>query len=92
LVRWADQWRRILLKSDNELFIFDQRQEAISAVESVGATGTSSASEVGKQAEVIFLSLPNPEIVRAVVLELEATINPNSVIIDTTTSTPDTTR
>lgn len=81
-----------LAQNNDEVFVFDQRQEAISAVESVGATGTSSASEVGKKAEVIFLSLPNPEIVRAVVSELEATISPNSVVIDTTTSTPDTTR
>lgn len=83
---------RHLAQSDNEVFVFDQQQEAISALESVGATGTSSASKVGKKAEVIFLSLPNPKVVRAVVSELEATIRPNSVIIDTTTSTPDTTR
>lgn len=81
-----------LAQSDNEIFVFDQRQEAISAVESAGATGTSSASEVGKQAEVVFLSLTNPEVVRAVVSELKTTISPDSVIIDTTTSTPDTTR
>ncbi|MFC7225506.1 NAD(P)-dependent oxidoreductase [Halalkalicoccus sp. GCM10025322] len=81
-----------LAQSNNEVFVFDQRQEAIRAVESVGATGTSSASEVGKKAEVVFLSLPNPKVVRAVVSELEATIRPNSVIIDATTSTPDTTR
>lgn len=81
-----------LAQSGNEIFVFDQDQEAINAVEAVGATGTSSASEVGKKAEVVFLSLPNPEVVRAVVSELETTISPNSVIIDTTTSTPDTTR
>lgn len=41
---------------------------------------------------MIFLSLPDPEAVKAVVSELEPTIDPGSVLVDTTTSTPGVTR
>ena len=81
-----------LAQNGNDVFVFDRRQEAIDAVKSAGAKETSSAAEIGKAADVIFLSLPGPEAVEAVVSELEMTIDSDSVIIDTTTSTPDMTR
>lgn len=81
-----------LVRNGYDVVVFDRRREAIDAVESAGASGVDSAGEIGEAADVIFLSLPGPEAVKAVVSELETTIGPNSVIVDTTTSTPDTTR
>lgn len=81
-----------LVKGGHDIVVFDRRREAIDVLESAGGRGADSAAEVGAASDVIFLSLPDPDAVKAVVSELEATIDPDSVIVDTTTSTPKTTR
>jgi 3-hydroxyisobutyrate dehydrogenase len=81
-----------LARDGNDVAVFDRRREAIDAVEAAGAKGMETASEVAETADVIFLSLPGPDAVEAVVSELETAIGPGSVVVDTTTSTPDTTR
>lgn len=81
-----------LVRDGHDVVVFDRRREAIDAVEAAGAVGADSTAMVGEAAEVIFLSLPGPDAVTTVVTELETTMDPGSVVVDMTTSTPETTR
>ncbi|MFC7156945.1 NAD(P)-dependent oxidoreductase [Halomarina halobia] len=81
-----------LARDGNDVVVFDRRRDAIDAVESAGASGAASTADVGAEADVVFLSLPDPDAVNAVVSELEPTLDPGAAIVDTTTSTPEVTR
>lgn len=81
-----------LARSGNEVVVFDKRPTAIERAESHGARGVESAKEVGRRAEIIFLSLPGPSAVETVVAELEPSLDPDGIIVDLTTTTPETTR
>lgn len=56
-----------LVASSHELFVFDVTDDAVRDLESMGAQGCSSPSEVGKYSSVTLLSLPNSSIVSRVV-------------------------
>ena len=71
---------------------FDRRRAAVEDFEDAGGTGLESAEAVGEAADVVVLSLPGPTAVTAVVEELDGSLEPGSVVVDTTTSTPETTR
>lgn len=79
----ADRW---------EVVCYDRVPEAVADREAAGATGLDSAAEVGAVADVVFLSLPGPGAVRSVVADLEPELEAGDVLVDTTTSTPRTTR
>ncbi|WP_247010168.1 NAD(P)-dependent oxidoreductase [Halorientalis litorea] len=81
-----------LVRNGHEVVVYDSRPEAVEAMAAAGATPAESAGAVGDAAEVVFLSLPGPEAVEAVASELAATTDADSVVVDTTTSTPGTTR
>lgn len=81
-----------LVRDGHDVVVFDRRDDAITAVESAGANAAESTEGIGKTADVIFLLLPGPEAVKAVFSEVETSIESDAVIIDLTTSTPDTTR
>jgi 3-hydroxyisobutyrate dehydrogenase-like beta-hydroxyacid dehydrogenase len=81
-----------LVRAGHDVTVFDRRNAPIEAMESAGATGVESAAAVGERAEVVFLSLPGPEAVEVVAAELGGTLSPGAVLVDTTTSTPETTR
>ena len=81
-----------LVRAGEDVVVYDRRHAPIEAMESVGATGVESAAAVGERADVVFLSLPGPEAVEAVTAELAGTLERGSVVVDTTTSTPATTR
>ena len=56
-----------------------------------GATKAGSVAKVGRDADVVFLSLPGSEIVRDVVLGergLKSVMKPGSTIVDTSTTSP----
>ncbi|WP_331233690.1 NAD(P)-dependent oxidoreductase [Natronorarus salvus] len=81
-----------LVRAGHDVAVFDRRDAPIDAMESMGATGVESVAAVGERSDVVFLSLPGPEAVESVAAELAGSLGPGSVVVDTTTSTPETTR
>ncbi len=81
-----------LLAAGHDLTAFDLDEGSLEAAAEAGATVASSASEAAADAEVVFLSLPGPDNVTAVVDEIESDIESGSILVDLTTSTPGTTK
>jgi 3-hydroxyisobutyrate dehydrogenase-like beta-hydroxyacid dehydrogenase len=79
-----------LLEAGHALAVYDTRDEAIAALVTRGARRAASAAEVGSLAETVLVSLPTPDVVRAVAL------GPNGVaagtrvrrLVDLSTSGP----
>jgi 3-hydroxyisobutyrate dehydrogenase-like beta-hydroxyacid dehydrogenase len=61
---------RRLLARGYDVIAFDTRAEALSAVCELGADPAESAPQVADRTEVILLSLPTPDVVRAVTSEM----------------------
>lgn len=80
-----------LVADGHDLTAFDLDEDALDALEEAGATAASSAGEAAAGAEVVFLSLPGPDNVEAVVDEIESDLEEGSILVDLTTSTPGTT-
>jgi hypothetical protein len=59
---------RRLLAAGQELVAYDEREEAVQALVPEGAQPAGSPAEVAERAEVVLVSLPTPEVVRAVAL------------------------
>ena len=62
----------------------DRRGEAVAA----GISVVADAAELVKGSDVVFLSLPNGEIVDAVLAELKPHLRTGQIIVDTTTAAP----
>lgn len=78
-----------LLKGGTDLTVFDTRSDAMEVLVESGASPSSSAAELAAACEVIFLSLPNNDIVDQVVNEeLVAELDPGDVVVDTSTVQP----
>jgi len=72
--------------------VFDRSPEAIEAVAGEGAGIAASPQDVAGRAQVILLSLPDGDAVRAVVDAMIGAIRPGTIVIDTSTSPVDVTR
>ncbi len=76
--------------------VFDRSPEAIEAVTGEGAGEgagiAASPQDVAGRAQVILLSLPDGDAVRAVVDAMIGAIRPGTIVIDTSTSPVDVTR
>jgi 3-hydroxyisobutyrate dehydrogenase len=81
-----------LVEAGYDVVAFDLEEAAVDALAAVGARPADSVGAVGDAADVVFLSLPGPDAVEAVVAELEPTLSAGSVVVDTSTSSPETTR
>ena len=57
-----------LLNAGHKVCVYDVSQDAVAALEKLGATPAASAAEVASLADTVFLSLPNPEIVQQAAL------------------------
>lgn len=57
-----------LLDAGHKVCVYDTSREAVANLEAKGAVGAASPAEVADRADVVFLSLPTPEIVNAVSL------------------------
>ena len=57
-----------LLAQGHEVHVFDVSRDAVAAMEKAGARAAASIAELANKADVVFLSLPNPEIVHAAAL------------------------
>lgn len=80
-----------LVSAGHDVTAFDLDADAVEAVSETGATAATAAGDAAAAAEVVFLSLPGPENVEAVVDEIEADLADGSILVDLTTSTPGTT-
>lgn len=80
-----------LVEAGHDVTAYDIRPEAVEPLADAGATPADSAAAVAEGASAVFLSLPGPAEVEAVVDEIEAGLEPGSVLVDLTTSTPGTT-
>ncbi|MFB6157920.1 MAG: NAD(P)-dependent oxidoreductase [Haloferacaceae archaeon] len=79
------------LTDDHRVAGFDVREEAVEAFAEAGGTPAATAADAAADAEVVFLSLPGPDEVEAVVDEVGDALDPDAVLVDLTTSTPGTT-
>jgi 3-hydroxyisobutyrate dehydrogenase-like beta-hydroxyacid dehydrogenase len=79
-----------VLDAGHALVIHDTRAEAITALVARGARRASSAAEVGSLAETVLVSLPTPDIVRAVALAADGVAAGTRVrrLVDLSTSGP----
>lgn len=79
-----------LLEAGHGLVIFDARDEAIAPLAARGARRASSPAELGSLAETVLVSLPTPDIVRAVALGPNGIASGTRVrrIVDLSTSGP----
>lgn len=81
-----------LLEQGQTVVCHDAAPEARARMADTGAEVTDDLASLASQCELIILSLPNADIVRAVMHDLGPLVQSGSVILDTSTSEPDATR
>ena len=80
-----------LLAAGHSLMVTDLRAEAAANLIEAGATWAATPAEVARDRDVVFLSLPNPSDVEAVVTRSDGVLagaTPGSVIVDLSTNEP----
>jgi 2-hydroxy-3-oxopropionate reductase len=75
-----------LVADGHEVTVYDVDDARAAAV--TGATAGGSVADVGKACEITVLSLPTPEIVRAVADEWATTAATGSILVDLSTNSP----
>lgn len=81
-----------LLEQRQSVLCYDAAPEARARMTESGAEVADGVADVASQCKLIILSLPNADIVRAVMNDLGPLVQSGSVILDTSTSEPDSTR
>ena len=79
-----------LLDAGHRVHVFDISDDAVTAMEKLGAKTAATIADLANQAETIFLSLPNPEIVNSAALGKNGLIGGNKVkrVVDFSTIGP----
>jgi 3-hydroxyisobutyrate dehydrogenase-like beta-hydroxyacid dehydrogenase len=79
-----------LLDAGHMVVVYDVVDEAISALEKKGAQRAATAARVADEADTVFLSLPNPEIVQRAALQRDGVIEGRRVkhVVDFSTIGP----
>jgi 3-hydroxyisobutyrate dehydrogenase-like beta-hydroxyacid dehydrogenase len=77
-----------LLGAGHRLAVFDANAAAVAPVKDAGASAVGSAEEVGNGADIVFVSLPTPDIVENVVLNGVGKGRRVKVVVDLSTSGP----
>ncbi len=79
-----------LLDAGHAVVVFDVAADAMATLEAKGARRAASAAKVADQAECVFLSLPNPDVVRRAVLDAGGVIEGGMVrrVVDFSTIGP----
>lgn len=88
LGRMGGPMSRRLIDAGSTLCVFDSSADAIAPVKAAGAATGASPEDVGSKADIIFVSLPTPDIVERVVLEGIARGSRRKIIVDLSTSGP----
>jgi 3-hydroxyisobutyrate dehydrogenase len=81
---------RRLLSEGTQVLCFDPSDSIKSAIIDCGCPVALSAIEVAASVDVLFLSLPTAEIVESVMTTISDAIQPGCIIVDTSTSKPET--
>lgn len=82
---------RNLIKKGNPAVVFDLNADALARIKSSGATAAASPKDVAAQCDVVFLSLPMPKDVEAVVMGADgvaAGAKKGLIIVDLSTNAP----
>ena len=88
LGRMGGPMSRRLIDAGHSLAVFDASAAAVGPVRDAGATVAASAEEVGNHADIVFVSLPTPDIVENVVLNGIGKGKRVRIVIDLSTSGP----
>ncbi len=88
LGRMGGPMSRRLLKAGFDVIAFDTNRDAEASVKEAGAKTAESPKQVGDSADVVFVSLPTPDIVEKVVLSGVGEGSRVKTIIDLSTSGP----
>lgn len=88
LGRMGGPMSRRLIDAGSTLCVYDSSAEAVEPVQAAGAAVGTSPEDVGNKADIIFVSLPTPDIVERVVLEGIARGSRRKIIVDLSTSGP----
>lgn len=78
-----------LLKAGYDVFGFDIDQEKRAAFANLGGHAVLQARDAVQNVEFVVLSLPNSEVVQAVMAEVQPLLMPSLVVLDTSTGDPD---
>lgn len=81
-----------LLANGNQLTCYDPNEESTKSMGTLGASIAPSLKQIADNSQVIILSLPNAAIVESVMQEINSSVKPNTVVLDTSTSEPATTQ
>lgn len=81
-----------LMELKEDVMCFDTMPEARARAEAAGAAVAVSFTELGSTCNIVILSLPNAAIVAEVMEELDWCLEPGTIVVDTSTSEPDTTK
>ena len=81
-----------LLDLQQDVTCFDPDSTNLDNVVKIGANRAETAQDLAKQCDFIILSLPKADIVRAVMTEINEAISTDTVVLDTSTSEPETTK
>lgn len=77
-----------LIAKDYEVSVYDRSKPAVDALVAGGAKAGASAAEIADSAEIVFLSLPTPDVVKAVVLGEIAGGKAVKYVVDLSTTGP----
>jgi 3-hydroxyisobutyrate dehydrogenase len=83
---------RHVVEDGHDLVAFDLDSDALDRLVDAGAARAESVGDVGTRSDIVFLSLPDPAAVEAVVDDLTGAMEDGSAVVDLTTSTPSTSR
>jgi len=86
--RMGGPMSRRLIDAGHSLSVFDASAEATAQLEKAGAKVAASSQEVGSAADLVFVSLPTPDIVQSVVLDGVGRGSRAKIIVDLSTSGP----
>lgn len=79
---------RHLVTDGHDVTAYDIEEDALDAAADAGATPATSNESLAASSDVVFLSLPDPAAVEAVVDEIREGLEAGSVVVDLTTSLP----
>jgi 3-hydroxyisobutyrate dehydrogenase-like beta-hydroxyacid dehydrogenase len=88
LGRMGGPMSRRLIDAGSSLSVFDASAAAVAPLKDLGAHAAASAEEIGNHADIVFVSLPTPDIVENVVLNGVGKGTRVKTVIDLSTSGP----
>jgi 3-hydroxyisobutyrate dehydrogenase-like beta-hydroxyacid dehydrogenase len=86
--RMGGPMSRRLIDAGNEVCVFDASADAMAPLREAGAETAASPEDVGNKCDIVFVSLPSPDVVQSVVLGGIGRGSRVKIIVDMSTSGP----